>query len=144
VDPRDAEQVEIGRDAVGCLGCAAPQAAAEFLNSRPPMMKTSTVGWSTRAAAVVGLWVTIVAARSGHSASTTARAVVPLSRITVIPGVMNSARLPDLAQLVAAEQLGVLRQIRRIQDREHGRAGFPAGHTGAAQWLPIYDLGRLS
>jgi len=48
-------------------------------------MKTSTVGCSARAAAVVGLCVMMVAARSGRSARAISIAVVPLSRMAV-PG----------------------------------------------------------
>ncbi len=51
------------------------------------------------------------------------------------------ARLPDLAEPVAAGQLGARRQVGRVRDREHGRAGFAAGHAGAPQRMPLHNLG---
>ena len=76
---------------------AAPHAATDFLMSRPPRTKTSTVGCSARAAAVVGLWVMIVAARSDRSALTTASAVVPLSRI--VPSASETGKAPRLSSI---------------------------------------------
>ncbi len=60
---------------------AAPQAAAERFSSRPAKTKRSTVGWLTRAEAMVGQWVIMVASRLPSRAAATANAVVPLSRL---------------------------------------------------------------
>jgi hypothetical protein len=86
--------------AAAASAAAAPQAATECLNSRPPRMNTSTVGCSARAAAVVGLWVMTVAARSGRSARAISIAVVPLSRMTVVPDVIISAARAAMRRLL--------------------------------------------
>jgi hypothetical protein len=70
---------------------AAPDALTPSLWSRPPRMKTFTVGWLASAVAVDALCVMIVASRSGGSAATTSRAVVPPPRMALTPGVMSWA-----------------------------------------------------
>jgi peptide/nickel transport system ATP-binding protein len=76
---------------------AAPSALTERLCSRPPSMKTSTPGWSASATAVVALCVMIRADRSGRSAPATASAVVPASRMAVVPDVLYAGSLLETA-----------------------------------------------
>ena len=81
---------------------AAPQVTAECLSSRPPSTKTSTVGCSTSAAATVGLWVTTVADRSRGRAAVTARAVVPPSSSSVLPGRTSPAAAAATRDLLSS------------------------------------------
>jgi TRAP-type C4-dicarboxylate transport system permease large subunit len=113
---------------------AAPQAQEERLCSRPPRMMTSAAGWSVSAAAVTGLCVMTVAARSGRIAAATASPVVPPSRMTVIPGVISAAALAATRRLLSGtipfDLDGVLVDSLRVVERAWRRwareQGLPA------------------
>jgi hypothetical protein len=106
----------------------APQATAECLKSLPPRMSTSAAGYSTSAAATVGLWVITVQARLGGRALASASAVVPPSMMAVPPGRIKLTAAAATCCLPELRLCSVLRNRRWLGKGQRSPV-HPRGNT---------------
>ena len=121
-----------------CTACAAstaaaPLATAECLKMRPPMRSISTCGWSSRAAATVGLCVTTVARRSCGRALATASAVVPAVEDDHAAGGHHARRLPGHPLLALGVHLLARGVVAERRAHRQGAAVDPLAQAGGGE-----------